>query len=115
MRKLVLDVGLSVATVALVSLGIGALLAAAAIPSLQMLYVLGILWLAALLACVEAFLVFDWFFLPPHHTLDLEQPQEWVSLGIFLVVALVTGQAYARERQQAIAAAEHDRRTQLLY
>jgi len=89
---------------------------------LAVVYILGILWLAAargrtaaLLAAFEAFLVYDWFFVPPYHTLDVEQPQEWLELGIFLVVALVAGQAYALQRRQAIEAAEHDRHTQLLY
>src|SRR5581483_2848996 len=121
-RKLVLDVALSLAAVAVTSFAIGGILAVWPIASLQMLYILPILWLAGsrgrmapLLASAAAFLAFDWFFLPPFHTLDLEQPQEWLSLGIFLIVALVTGQAYALQRRQAIAAAEHDRRTELLY
>jgi two-component system, OmpR family, sensor histidine kinase KdpD len=121
-RKLSADLLLSAATVAGISGCIGGILSRWEIGNLSLLYILGILWLAAargraaaLLASAEAFLVSDWFFVQPYHTFDVEQPQEWLSLGIFLVVALVAGQAYAGQRRQAMEAAEHDRHTQLLH
>ncbi len=101
---------------------IGLILSQWQVANLSLLYLPAMLWLAAwrgrtaaLLASVEAFLVFDWFFVPPHHTFDVEQPQEWLALTIFLVVALVAGQAYALQRRNALDAEEHDRHTQLLY
>jgi two-component system, OmpR family, sensor histidine kinase KdpD len=121
MKKLVGDLLLSAATVAAISGGIAAVLSRWQVGPLAVVYILGILWLAtrgrtaALLAAIEAFLVYDWFFVPPFHTLDVQQPQEWLELGIFLVVALVAGQAYALQRRQALEAAERDRHTQLLY
>ena len=122
MRKLSLDVLLSLLTVGATSLAIGGILSRWPIGNLSLLYILGILALAAsrgpaaaLMASIEAFLVYDWFFIPPFHTLDVEQPQEWLALGMFLVVSLVAGQAYALQRREAVQAAEHDRHTQLLY
>jgi two-component system, OmpR family, sensor histidine kinase KdpD len=120
-RKLASDVLLSLLTVAALSLAIGGVLSVLPIGNSSLLYIPGILWLAtrgrgaALLASVEAFLAFDWFFVPPFHTLDVERPQEWLALGIFLVVASVAGQAFAAQRRQAVQAAERDRHTQLLY
>jgi two-component system, OmpR family, sensor histidine kinase KdpD len=122
LRQRITDVILSAATVGAISLALGAILSRWQAGPLAVVYILGILWLAAargraaaLLAACEAFLVYDWFFVPPYHTLDVERPQEWLELGIFLVVALVAGQAYASQRREAIQAAEHDRHTQLLY
>src|SRR5690242_13825444 len=104
------------------SAAIGAVLSRWQAGPLAVLYILGILWLAAVRgqpaqqrAALEAFLEYDWLFVLPYHTLDVAQPQAWLELGIFLVVALVAGQAYANQRRQALEAAEHDRHTALLY
>lgn len=122
MRKLLVDSALSLATVGLISLAIGGVLSSWQIGNLTILYIPGVLWLAArrgrggaLIASGAAFLVYDWFFIEPYHTLAVGQPQEWLSLGVLLVVALVTGEAYSLLRRQAVELAEHDRHTQLLY
>ncbi|MHB8619831.1 MAG: DUF4118 domain-containing protein [Chloroflexota bacterium] len=121
-RKIALDLTLSLAIVAATTLLIGWILSASSLGQLPLLYILGILWLAtargrtaAILASVEAFLLSDWFFVPPYHTLDVEVPQEWLSLGIFLLVALTVAEAYAQQRRQADEAAERERHTDLLY
>ncbi|HEX6513742.1 MAG TPA: ATP-binding protein [Chloroflexota bacterium] len=121
-RKLAADALLSLAIVGAISLVIGGVLALWQIGNLTILYIPGVLWLAAkrgrpgaLIASVAAFLVYDWFFIVPYHTLEVGQPQEWISLAVLLVVALATGEAYALLRRQAQELAEHDRHTQLLY
>ncbi len=121
-RKLLWDIVASTTSVLSTTLAIGAVLAHWQVANLSLLYLLGILWLAArrgraaaLLASIQAFLASDWFFIAPMHTFDVEHPQEWISLTVFLVVALVAGQAFALERRNALVAAEHDRHTQLLY
>ena len=122
MRKLGGDVGLSLAVTGLVSLAIGGVLSRWSIGNLTILYIPGVLWLAAargrgaaLLASAEAFLVYDWFFVVPYHTLEVRDPQEWLALSVLLLVALATGEASALLRRQAQQLAEHDRHTQLLY
>ena len=56
----------------------------------------------ALLASIFAVLCFNFFFLPPHYTLTIADPQNWVALLAFLVTAIVAGQlsAYARRRAE---------------
>lgn len=121
-RRLLMDAVLALTIVAAISLVIGAVLSLAPIGNLTILYIPGVLWLAAsrgrggaILASVAAFLVYDWFFIVPYHTLEVAQPQEWISLAVLLAVALVTGEAYAMQRRQAEQLAEHARHTQLLY
>lgn len=46
-------------------------------------------------------LSFDYFFLPPIHTLILAGPQEWVSMVTFAVSSLVAGRVAERSRRQA--------------
>lgn len=55
----------------------------------------------ATLASVLALLAFNFFFLPPYHTLHVEDPQNWVALAAFLVTAVTAGQLSARARRRA--------------
>src|SRR5262245_1015806 len=49
----------------------------------------------AIFASITAFLVFDWFFVEPHYQFTVSDPDEWVSLLLFLATATVTGQLAA--------------------
>lgn len=74
--------------------------------------VIGVVWggfSAGLFSVVTGFLVYDFFFIPPYLTLLVGAPQNWVALGVYVVVMLpvakvVAGMnaARARERRQAI-------------
>lgn len=55
---------------------------------------------------------YDWFFLPPYHTLRVEPPYI-VSLVLFLVIALVVGQLAARLRKEARAARREELRARV--
>ena len=48
-----------------------------------------------------AFLVFNWFFLPPYNTLVIANPLDWLVLLAFLVTGVTAAQLLERERQQA--------------
>ena len=45
----------------------------------------------AMLAAVEAFLLSNWFFIPPVHQLSISSSEDAVSLLVFLVVAIALG------------------------
>jgi len=55
----------------------------------------------ALVASVFAMLCFNFFFLPPYHTLTIADPQNWVALSAFFITALVVGQLSARAKRRA--------------
>ena len=73
-----------------------------------LLYLLVILLVAsasgagpAVLAAVLAFFAWNFFFLPPYHTLVVRDPKDWLSLVAFLVVGVIDGHpdgAHARPR-----------------
>ena len=44
-----------------------------------------------LLAAVLAFFTWNFFFLPPYHTLEIHDPKDWLSLVAFLVVGVIVG------------------------
>jgi len=95
---------LSLVAVALVSLGVLALKPVAPVLSLGVLYLFAVLPVAALWGLrfavpvsVVSMLVFNWFFLPPTHTFQLEDSQNWVALAVYLVTAVsVSGLATRR-------------------
>jgi two-component system, OmpR family, sensor histidine kinase KdpD len=90
------------------------LVAPAATPSaLSSLYLLLVLWLAArwgrgpaITGSVVAFLLYDFFFVPPVGTFTVRGPAEVLELAVLLAVALVTSQLAASQRRaQATAEA----------
>lgn len=60
-----------------------------------------------------SFVVFDWFFLTPLHTLGIANPLDWLVLIAFLVTSIVAAQLLHREQEAArladARAAEVDR------
>lgn len=52
---------------------------------------------------VVAFLVFDWFFLPPYNTLLLRNPLDWVVLVAFLITSFVAAELLYRARAERAA------------
>src|SRR5665647_1683502 len=72
-----------------------------------LLYLLTILLVAgaagtrpAILASVLAFFTWNFFFLPPYHTLRVRDPKDWLSLVAFLVVGLLVGIQTGRLRER---------------
>jgi two-component system sensor histidine kinase KdpD len=73
-----------------------------------LIFLLFVLFLAAvfsskpaLVASVLAMLCFNYFFLPPVGTFRVAEPQNWIALFVFLVVAVTAGQLSAKARQRA--------------
>lgn len=50
---------------------------------------------------VAAMLAFNFFLLPPFHTLSIADPQNWVALFVFVAVAVIASQLSAAVRQRA--------------
>ncbi len=112
---------------------VGALVAAAATTAGAVMAVLplrdpGMFFLAAVLlsavtgglassvfASVLSVLVYDFFFTEPYYSLRMTDPQGYLSLGAFLVVAVLTSHLTARVRDQAEAARRREARAKALY
>src|SRR6266536_4569338 len=78
------------------------------IPNISLLYLLVILTLAstrglyaAILASIIAFLSFDFFLVPPFYTFTIAKFDEWLSLFVFLVTAIITSQLASALRHRA--------------
>jgi two-component system, OmpR family, sensor histidine kinase KdpD len=51
---------------------------------------------AGALSVVAGFLVYDWYFIPPIHTLWVGAPQNWAALGVYVAVMLPVAHVVAR-------------------
>ncbi len=101
---------------------IGAVLGRMPIANISMLYLIAVLAIAvaygswpAVVASVLAFLAFDFFFVEPVHTFTVSDPEEWISLLLFLLTAIVTGQLAAGQRRRAQEAEQREREAVVLY
>jgi two-component system, OmpR family, sensor histidine kinase KdpD len=69
----------------------------------------------AVLAAVLSFLAFNYFFIPPYHTLSVAQGEDVLMLTVYLGIAVVTSGLVARVRTRTELALREQRRTSMLY
>jgi two-component system, OmpR family, sensor histidine kinase KdpD len=72
-------------------------------------------FIEAAVVSISAVLSLDYFFAPPIHSLYEENPQDWISSAIFLLIALFVSQFADRLRRQTIAADHERTRLERLY
>jgi two-component system, OmpR family, sensor histidine kinase KdpD len=121
-RKTIEDVLVAIGVVTVVSLVIGGVVTITPVSNVSDLYIIGTALLAArrgivaaLVASGLAFLVYDWFFIPPVHTFTVSDPSEYLALVTLLVTSAVIGQLLARVQQRATEAQRRQIQTELLY
>ena len=99
-----------------VTIGVGYLLNASmpnALAGVQMLFLIPVLLSAvsfglrpALVTSFVSVLACNFFFIPPLYTFTIADPNNWLSLGVLLVVAIVASNLAARVRVQADLASD---------
>lgn len=79
------------------------------LPNLSMIFLVPVIFCAvrfglwpAVAASILSFLTFDFFFVEPFYTFTISQPQEFVALLVFLVVAVITGSLASRVREHSL-------------
>ena len=90
-------------------LSLGALFVFAVLP-------IAVFWGTAygVLVAVASMLTFNFFFLPPIHTLTLEDSRNWFALAVYLGTATVVGALASRARRQHAEALQRERESALL-
>jgi two-component system, OmpR family, sensor histidine kinase KdpD len=90
-------------------LSLGALYLFAVLP-------VGIVWgrAWAVGVAVASMLAFNFFFLPPTHTLRLEERTNWLALAVYLVTGIVVSELATRARHRAAEAEQREREEALL-
>lgn len=110
------------AAVAVASLLIALVEAQVHIRNISLIYLLPVLWLAAVygrgpavFASMLSFLAYDFLFISPIRTFTVSDPAEWLSLFALLATSLVLGQLTAAVQARAREALESQQRTVILY
>jgi two-component system sensor histidine kinase KdpD len=70
---------------------------------------------AGIAASLAATIAFNYFFFPPIHTFHIADPEDWVALGAFLVVAVVSSRLVTVARTKAETARARAQEVQTLY
>jgi two-component system sensor histidine kinase KdpD len=69
----------------------------------------------AILAASLSFLSFNYYFISPRFTLAVRQPQDLISLIVFLIIAIVISQLLDQDRQNIMAVIARERAITYLY
>jgi signal transduction histidine kinase len=92
------------------------------IPTITFVYLLLVVALAgrrglyaAIVASLLSFLAFDFFFFPPQYTFIILNNQDLLTLSVFLVMAIITGQLASAQRRRAEEANTRASELRLLY
>ncbi len=103
----------SVAVIALVTGAVYALRPVAPVLSLGVLYVIAVVAVAvvcglayAIPVSIASMLTFNFLFLPPVHTFELRESENWVALTVYLATGVVVGELATRSRRLARQAVE---------
>jgi two-component system sensor histidine kinase KdpD len=119
-RHLVAALG-SLAAVAIVTGAVFALRSVAPVLSLGVLYVFAVVFVAlvwgfayALPASVASMLALNWFFLPPTHSLQLDQSENWFALAVYLGTSVVVSSLAAAVKRRAAEAEQRGLEQSLL-
>lgn len=110
----------SLGAVGVVTGAIFALRPVAPVLSLGVLYLFAVLPVAALwglplavLVSIVSMTAFNWLFLPPTHTFQLADSENWVALAVYLVTAVSVSGLAARARRRAEEAEQRGREAAL--
>jgi two-component system, OmpR family, sensor histidine kinase KdpD len=120
-RDLLVGVPAAAGAVAIVSALIAVLEPHVPVLSLGVLYVFAVLPVAvlwgtplALAVSVASMLAFNWYFLPPKHTLRLSDGANWLALAVYCGTAVVVGFLAARARRRSAEAEQRRREASVL-
>jgi two-component system sensor histidine kinase KdpD len=66
-------------------------------------------------AAALGFLAFDFLFLPPYNTLIVSEPQDYLSLGVYLLIAVVVSLLVGTSERRRMQAERRERETRMLF
>jgi two-component system, OmpR family, sensor histidine kinase KdpD len=70
---------------------------------------------AGALSVIAGFLVYDWFFIPPIHTLWVGAPENWAALGVYVAVMLPVAHVVARMNEARATARRQEKEIRELF
>ncbi len=68
-----------------------------------------------LVGIVLGFLIYDFVFIPPYYTLNVGQTQNWIALGVYVVVVILVSRVVANMKDARSVAIERERHARQLF
>ena len=121
-RHLLLSLATAGVSLGLATVATGLLERSLGIPDASVIYIPAVVVTAivagtagAVASAVVAIALYDFLYTAPLHTLAIDDPDEWLSLGLLLFVAIVVGQLAALQRSRAELATARERQARALF
>jgi two-component system sensor histidine kinase KdpD len=121
-RQLGILLAVSATSLLAASFAVGLLETYVAVPNASIVYLAAVVATAivaglpgAIVASVGSFVLYDFFFTEPYHTLTIKDPGEWLSVTLLLFVGIVVGQLAALQRSRADLARAREREARTLF
>lgn len=121
-RSIGILVAVATISLAAASIAVALLESYGAVPNASIVYLAAVVATAivaglpgAVVASVGSFLLYDFFFTEPYHTLTIKDPGEWLSVILLLFVGIVVGQLTALQRSRAELAQAREREARALF
>lgn len=112
-RRVLLAAAIAVVSLPLLTLLLDALRSDLNLPSELLAYLLVVVAVAAIggfvpavITAIVAFLIVNWFFIPPFHTFTIDEENNLVALVIFVVVGAMVGLLVSRASRQRVEAVQ---------
>lgn len=121
-RGPVVAIAVTVASLAVATLAIAVLVHGVRVANAAPVYLLPVVlggmffgtW-SAVGTAIASFLLYDFFFVTPYYTLTIAEPDEWLALLTFLVVAVAIGRLAGLQRSREQEAQERAHEAQALF
>ncbi len=68
-----------------------------------------------LIGIILGFLIYDFVFIPPYYTLSVGQTQNWIALGVFVIVVILVSRVVANLKDARSLAMERERNARRLF
>lgn len=68
-----------------------------------------------LVGIVAGFLIYDFVFIPPYYTLNVGQTQNWIALGVYVVVVILVSRVVANMKDARSVAVEREKHARQLF
>ncbi|HEX5149771.1 MAG TPA: DUF4118 domain-containing protein, partial [Candidatus Limnocylindrales bacterium] len=121
-RQLGILIAVAASSLGVATITVGLLEAYAAVPNASIVYLAAVVATAiaaglpgAVVASVASFLLYDFLFTEPYHTLVIKDPGEWLSVILLLSVGIVVGQLAALQRSRTELARAREREARTLF
>lgn len=113
---------ITIATFAAVSAAMFSLRSHLSVATSALVLVIPVIWgvviggfVVGLIGILLGFLIYDFVFIPPYYTLNVGQSQNWIALGVYVVVVILVSRVVANLKDARFLALEREKHARQLF